>query len=169
MRIGSPEFPVLHSDDIHFEIGKGLELMDGNDATLIGTGTVLCRACEAAELLLKDGIRVRVLSIHTIKPLDRELILKAARETGRIVTVEEHYLCGGLGSAVAELLARECPVPMRMVGVDDKFASNGPYDGLLGLYGLLAPQIAQTVKDFLVTRTATKVKTQTASVPAGTI
>jgi transketolase len=153
MRIGSPEMPVLHSENIRFEIGKGLKLMDGNEVTLIGTGTVLHRVCEAAELLAKDSISVRTLSIHTIKPLDRDLILQAARETGRIVTVEEHYLIGGLGSAVAELLVKECPVPMLMIGVDDKFASNGPYDDLLGLYGLLGPQIAGAVRDFLRTRT----------------
>jgi transketolase len=157
IRIGSPEIPVIHSEDISFEIGKGLQIGDGSDATLVGSGTVLYRACEAAELLAKDGIKVRVLSIHTIKPLDRELILKAARETGRIVTVEEHYLFGGLGSAVAELLAQECPVPMKMIGVNDKFASNGPYDELLGLYGLLGPQIAETVKDFLRARTTSQV------------
>jgi transketolase len=100
-------------------------------------------------LLAKEGIHVRLIDLHTIKPLDTEMIVKAAKETGRIVTVEEHYLAGGLGSAVAEVLARECPAPMRMIGVDDQFGGNGPYEELLGLYGLQANQIAKTVKGFL--------------------
>lgn len=149
MRIGSPDMPVLHPENLDFRIGKGVELRGGGDATVIGTGTVLHRAWEAAEILARRGIKVRLVDIHTIKPLDREIILKAARETGRIVTVEEHYTIGGLGSAVAELLVKEQPTPMRMIGVDDQFASNGPYDELLGLYGLLGPQIADSVENFL--------------------
>jgi transketolase len=149
MKIGSPDMPILHGEDYHFEIGKGVEMKPGSDVTLIGTGTVLQRAFEAAEILAKKGIHARLIDIHTIKPLDREIVLKAARETGRIVTVEEHYLCGGLGGAVAELLAREHPTPVKMIGVDDQYASNGPYEELLGLYGLLATQIAETVKAFL--------------------
>lgn len=149
MKIGSPDMPILHGEDYHFEIGKGVEMKPGSDVTLIGTGTVLQRAFEAAGILAKKGIHARLIDIHTIKPLDREIVLKAARETGRIVTVEEHYLCGGLGGAVAELLAREHPTPVKMIGVDDQYASNGPYEELLGLYGLLAPQIAETVKAFL--------------------
>ena len=149
MKIGSPDMPILHGEDYHFEIGKGVEMKPGSDVTLIGTGTVLQRAFEAAGILAKKGIHARLIDIHTIKPLDREIVLKAARETGRIVTVEEHYLCGGLGGAVAELLAREHPTPVKMIGVDDQYASNGPYEELLGLYGLLAPQIAETVKTFL--------------------
>jgi len=149
MKIGSPDMPILHGEDYRFEIGKGVEMKPGSDVTLIGTGTVLQRAFEAVEILAKNGIHARLIDIHTIKPLDREIVLKAARETGRIVTVEEHYLCGGLGGAVAELLAREHPTPVKMIGVDDQYASNGPYEELLGLYGLLAPQIAETVKAFL--------------------
>jgi transketolase len=149
MKIGSPDMPVLHGEDYRFEIGKGIEMKPGSDVTLIGTGTVLQRAFEAAGILAKNGIHARLIDIHTIKPLDREIVLKAARETGRIVTVEEHYLCGGLGGAVAELLAREHPTPVKMIGVDDQYASNGPYEELLGLYGLLASQIAETVKAFL--------------------
>jgi transketolase len=149
MKIGSPKMPVLHGEDYAFELGKGVLMREGDDATLIGTGTVLSRAVEAAELLAKEGIHVRLIDLHTIKPLDTEMIVKAAKETGRIVTVEEHYLAGGLGSAVAEVLARECPAPMRMIGVDDQFGGNGPYEELLGLYGLQANQIAKTVKGFL--------------------
>ena len=149
MKIGSPDMPMLHTEDLRFEIGRGIVMMSGGDITLIAAGTVLQRAFEAAILCFQAGINVRLISMPTIKPLDRNLVLAAARETGRIVTVEEHYLIGGLGGAVAELLAREYPVPVRMIGVDDQYASNGPYENLLGLYGLLGPQIAQTVTSFL--------------------
>ena len=149
IKIGSPDMPVLHPEDVRFEIGRGVEMKAGNDVAILATGTVLQRAFEAAELLEKDGIRARLVDIHTIKPLDRAIVLAAARETGKIVTVEEHYTAGGLGGAVAEMLAAEHPVLMRMIGVEDRFASNGPYEELLGLYGLLGRQIAQTVKNFL--------------------
>jgi transketolase len=149
IKIGSPDMPVLHPEDVPFEIGRGIEMRPGNDLAILATGTVLHRALEAAELLEKEGIRARLIDIHTVKPLDKAVVLAAARETGRLVTVEEHYTAGGLGGAVAELLCREHPVPVRMIGVEDQFASNGPYDELLGLYGLLGQQIAGTVKDFL--------------------
>jgi len=115
----------------------------------VGTGTVLSKAHAAAAILEQKGISVRLINIHTIKPLDRELMIKAARETGAIVTVEEHYIAGGLGSAIAEALAEVCPVRMKMIAVDDQFASNGPYEELLGLYGLQAEQVAKTVEAFL--------------------
>lgn len=149
LRIGKSAMPVLFDEGYRFELGRGVVMREGGDVTLIGTGTVLHKAAEAAELLHREGIGARLINIHTIKPLDRRLILKAARDTGRIVTVEEHYIAGGLGSAVAELLAREHPVPMRMIGVDDQFASNGPYEPLLGLYGLQPEQIAETVRGFI--------------------
>jgi transketolase len=149
MRIGSPDMPVLHPEDVEFRIGKGVEMVAGEDVAVIGTGTALQRASEAVEILRARGIRAGLIHLHTVKPLDRELILRAARRTGRIVTVEEHYTIGGLGSAVAELLATEHPTRVKMIGVEDRFASNGPYEELLGLYGLLGPQIADTVQGFL--------------------
>ena len=149
MKIGSPPMPILLDDGYHFEIGKGVVMKDGDDVTIIGTGTVLSKAYEAALILQKEGVHARLLNIHTVKPIDRALIVKAARETGKIVTVEEHYLIGGLGSAVAEVLSCEYPVPVKMIGVDDQFASNGPYEELLGLYGLQAAQIAETTKAFI--------------------
>jgi len=149
MKIGSPKMPVLNKEDYDYEIGKGVVLKEGNDVTIIGTGTVLSKAYFASELLEKEGIHARLINLHTLKPIDRTLIIKAARETGRIVTVEEHYLHGGLGGAVAEVLALEHPCPMRMIGVDDQFASNGPYEELLGIYGLQPEQIAETVKKFV--------------------
>jgi len=150
MKIGSEPMPVLFDESKYkFEIGKGITMKDGKDITIVGTGTVLYRAVEAADILEKEGVSVRLINIHTIKPLDNELIIKAAKETGKIVTVEEHYITGGLGGAIAELLVLNCPVPMRMIGVDDQFGSNGPYEELIGLYGLLGPQIADTCREFL--------------------
>jgi transketolase len=149
MRIGSPKMPLLFEDDHDFRIGKGVLMRQGKDVTIIGTGTVLSKAVEAAEILIDRGIDVRLVNIHTVKPLDRELLVDAARETGRIVTVEEHYLIGGLGSAVSELLSQYRPVPLKMIGVDDQFANNGPYEELLGLYGLQPEQIAKTVEAFV--------------------
>jgi len=149
MRIGGPKMPVLMNPDYTFEIGKGVVMEDGDDVTIVGTGTVLSKAAAATEILLKKGIRPRLINLHTIKPLDRELILKAARETGKIVTVEEGYLAGGVGSAIAELLAVEHPTPMKMIGVDDQYANTGPYEELLALYGLQGEQIAETVEQFM--------------------
>ena len=149
MKLGGPKMPVLFDEDYVFELGKGVTMKEGNDVTLVGTGTVLSKAYEAAAILERQGISVRLINIHTIKPLDKELLIQAARETGAIVTVEEHYIAGGLGSAIAETLAEVCPARMKMIGVDDQFASNGPYEELLALYGLQPDQIAETVKAFL--------------------
>lgn len=124
-------------------------MREGGDVTLIATGAALPRALEAADSLRAEGIAVRLLSMPCVKPLDGELLLKAAKETGKIVTVEEHYVAGGLGSAVAEFLVQQHPVHMRMIGVQDRFPSSGPYDGLLGESGLLAPQIAEVVRRFV--------------------
>ncbi|MFW6139484.1 MAG: transketolase family protein [Spirochaetota bacterium] len=149
IRIGKPKMPVLMDNNYRFNMGKGVVMKDGNDVTIIGTGIMLANAHAAAHLLEEQGIHARLINMHTLKPLDKEIIIKAARETGRLVTVEEHYLAGGLGSAVAEVLASHYPAPIKMIGVDDQFASNGPYEELLGLYGLLPNQIAETVKEFV--------------------
>jgi transketolase len=149
LKIGSPKMPVLYEEDVDFSLGKGIVIKDGSDVTLIGTGTVLSKAVAAAKLLEESGVSVRLIDIHTIKPLDRELILSAARETGKIVTVEEHFIAGGLGSAIAEICSQECPVKMKMIGIGDHYASNGPYEELLGKYGLQPDQIKETVIKFL--------------------
>jgi transketolase len=141
--------PVLMDEDYPFQIGRGVIMQEGADVTIIGTGTVLSKAAEAARILKQKGIEARLINMHTIKPLDRELVLKAARETGRIVTVEEGYLAGGLGSCIAEFLVTEHPVPMKMIGIDDLFCDTGPYEELLGMYGLQGDQIAKTVEKFL--------------------
>ena len=151
LKIGSPKMPVIYPEDIEFNLGKGIVMQEGSDVTLIGTGTVLSKAVDAAKLLKKAGISVRLIDIHTIKPLDRDLILTAARETGKIVTVEEHFVAGGLGSAVAELCSQEHPVKMKMIGLPDQYASNGPYEELLGKYGLQSDQICETIIKFLNT------------------
>jgi transketolase len=149
MKIGNPKMPVLYPEDIDFILGKGIVIKDGRDVALIGTGTVLSKAVAAAKLLEESGVSVRLIDIHTIKPLDRELILSAAREIGKIVTVEEHFLAGGLGSTIAELCSQEFPVKMKMIGINDLYASNGPYEQLIGKYGLQPDQIKETVIQFL--------------------
>jgi len=149
IKLGSPKMPVLMDEDYPFQIGKGVVMQEGNDVTIIGTGTVLSKAAEATRILKERGIHPRLINMHTIKPLDRELVLKAAAETGRIVTVEEGYLAGGLGSCIAELIVTELPVPMKMIGIDDQYCDTGPYEELLAQYGLQGEQIADTVEKFL--------------------
>lgn len=149
MKIGNPPIPVIYDESVEFSLGKGIVIKDGRDVTLIGTGTVLSKAVAAAKLLEESGVSVRLIDIHTIKPLDNDLILSAARETGKIVTVEEHFIAGGLGSAIAELCSREYPVRIKMIGIGDQYASNGPYEELLGKYGLQPDQIKESVINFL--------------------
>jgi transketolase len=149
MKIGNPKMPVLYPEDIDFRLGKGIVIKDGRDVALIGTGTVLSKAVAAAKLLEEAGVSVRLIDIHTIKPLDRDLILATAREVGKIVTVEEHFIAGGLGSAIAEICSQEHPVRMKMIGINDLYASNGPYEQLIGKYGLQPDQIKETVLTFL--------------------
>lgn len=132
-----------------FEIGKGITLRDGKDVTIAATGLMVQEAVKASDALKAAGISARVLDIHTIKPLDRELIVKAARETGRIVTVEEHNIVGGLGEAVAACVCEECPVPVTRIGVNDVFGHSGPALELLKEFGLSAENIEATVKKVL--------------------
>lgn len=135
--------------DCEFEIGKGLTLRDGTDITVIATGLMVQEAVKAAKELEAQGVSARVIDMHTIKPLDRELVLKAARETGRIVTVEEHNIIGGLGEAVASCVCEECPVPVIRIGVNDVFGHSGPATELLKEFGLCAENIVSTVKKAL--------------------
>ena len=138
-----------NDDDYKFELGKGITLQDGSDITVIATGLMVSEAIKAAKNLEELGISVRLINIHTIKPLDKDLILKAARETGRIVTVEEHSIMGGMGEAVASLLSEECPVPVTKIGVNDVFGHSGPAKDLLLEFGLSAENITETVKNVL--------------------
>ena len=146
IRLGRPKVPVLLGDDYKFEIGKGVVLKEGTDVTLVGTGIMVSKAMEAAELLAADGISAAVVNISTIKPLDNALITEMAQKTGAVVTAEEHNIYGGLGSAVAEVLVETCPVPMARVGVEDKFGESGLPDELLEKYGLTAANIAEKAK-----------------------
>ena len=141
MRFGRFACPIV-TEGHKFEVGKGMTLREGKDVTLIGTGYMTHLALEAAEELAAEGIDARVLNIHTIKPLDTELVIKAAKETGAIVTAEEHNVIGGLGSAVAEAVCEGCPVPVVRVGVEDKFGKSGKVPPLLEEYGLTAANIA---------------------------
>jgi transketolase len=150
LRIAKAPMPILNdSSEYKFEIGKGVTLKEGNDVTIISTGTMVAKSVAAAEILKKKGVNARVINIHTLKPFDEEIVNKAARETGRIVTVEEHYIKGGLGSIVAETVVQNTPVPVRMIGVPDQFASNGPFEELNSLYGLQADSIAEEVLKFI--------------------
>ncbi|HEX2919630.1 MAG TPA: transketolase C-terminal domain-containing protein [Bacteroidales bacterium] len=151
MKIGSPAMPVLYSDDVEFILGKGIVMHEGKDVAIIATGTVLTKAAEATKILSEAGVSVRLIDMHTLKPLDKDLVLKAAKEIGKIVTVEEHFIAGGLGSIVAEICSQEHPARIKMIGIGDKFASNGPYEDLLSQHGLQSVQIAETVKKFLTT------------------
>lgn len=147
VRLGRSAVNIINDrPEYKFEIGKGVTLKEGNDVTLIATGIMVDAALEAAEILAKDGITARVINIHTIKPLDNELVLKAAKETGVIVTAEEHSIIGGLGSAVAEVVSEECPVPVLRVGVKDVFGESGKPDELLKAYGLTGADIAEKAK-----------------------
>ncbi len=143
LRLGRLAVPVIFGDDYKFEIGKGSQLVDGNDVTIIASGLLVNEALIAADMLKKDGINARVINISTIKPLDTEIILKAAKETGAIVTAEEHSIIGGLGSAVSEYLAEEYPVPILKIGVNDVFGYSGPAVKLLDEFGLRAKNIKE--------------------------
>ena len=150
LRIAKAAMPVLNDfPDYKFEIGKGVTLKDGKDVTIISTGTMVAKSVAAAGILKEKGISARVINIHSLKPFDEEIVNKAAKETGRIVTVEEHYVKGGLGGLVAETVVQNTPVPVKMIGVPDQFASNGPFEELNSLYGLQADSIAEEVVRFI--------------------
>ena len=150
LRFGRLAVPVFNDEDVDFEIGKGKVMREGTDVTIIATGLEVNEAMMAAETLQAEGISVRVVNMATIKPIDKDIILQAAAETGAIVTAEEHNVIGGLGSAVAEVLVESGkPVPMLRVGVEDTFGRSGPALELLDLYGLTAPHIAEKVKAVL--------------------
>ncbi|MEG1027509.1 MAG: transketolase family protein, partial [Oscillospiraceae bacterium] len=139
VRLGRLAVPVINENaDYKFEIGKGITLQDGNDISIVATGLMVSKALEAAKTLKEQGINARVINIHTIKPLDNDIIIKAAKETKAIVTVEEHNIIGGLGSAVCECLAENYPCPVKRIGVNDVFGRSGPANDLLEKFGLSA-------------------------------
>ena len=148
LRFGRLAVPVFNDESTYkFEVGKGIQMTEGSDVTVIATGLMVERALQAAELLKAEDIAARVINIHTIKPLDEEIVLAAARETGAIVVAEEHSVIGGLGSAVCELLADKLPTPVKKVGVEDVFGTSGPAMELLDLFGLNAANIVAKAKE----------------------
>ncbi len=140
---------VNNNDDYKFELGKGVQLRDGNDVTIIATGLLVQEAVKASDSLKAQGINARVINIHTIKPIDEEIIIKAAKETGKIITCEEHNVIGGLGEAVCAVLSENCPTPVKRIGVYDKFGHSGPAVGLLEEFGLCASNIEKVTKEFI--------------------
>jgi transketolase len=146
LRLGRLSLPIIFDENNYkFELGKGNVISEGTDVTIIATGCMVASSIEAGKLLEQKGIKARIINIHTIKPIDKEIIIKAAKETGVIVTAEEHSVIGGLGSAVAEVLAENYPVPVKMVGIQDKFGKSGKPDELMEAYGLTVNDIVQKV------------------------
>ena len=148
MRFGRAAVPVVHGDDFKFEIGKGEVLKDGSDVAIIANGLMVYEALVAAEELAKDGINAMVINMATIKPLDDELVLEAAKKCGKIITAEEHSVIGGLGEAVSSLLCEKLPTPVKRIGVNDEFGHSGPAGALLKQFGLSAENIVKVAKSF---------------------
>ena len=150
LRFGRLAVPVINDrPDYHFEIGKGVVLKEGPDVTIFATGLCVSSALEAAEKLKEDGIDAEIVNIHTIKPIDRELVIASAKKTGKVVTAEEHSVIGGLGSAVAEVLSEEAPTKLLRIGVGDVFGESGPAKELVAKYGLDGTGIYEKVKKFV--------------------
>jgi transketolase len=149
LRFGRLAVPVFHDEaSFKFEIGKGEVLQEGTDVAIIANGLLVNEAIEAGKALAEAGISARVINLCTIKPLDEELVLKAARECGKVITCEEHSIIGGLGEAVCALLSEKCPTPVRRIGVNDEFGHSGPAAALLKAFGLSAEHIVEVAKDF---------------------
>ncbi len=149
IRLGRSGVPVVYSEDQDIRIGKAVTVREGSDITVIASGSVLANAMEAAEQLAAEGISVRVVDMHTIKPLDEEAVISAAKQTKGIVTIEDHSVIGGLGSAVAEVLACKCPARLSIMGVRDSFGESGKPDELYAKYGLTAADVVKTVREML--------------------
>jgi len=149
LRMGRSKVPAIFDEKYHFEIGKGIILSEGADVSIIACGMMIHEAIEAGKGLLKKGIKARIVNMPTIKPIDEELIIKCAKETGAIVTAEEHSIIGGLGSAVAEVLGENCPVPVKRVGLNDKFGESGSPKELFEKYGLSARNIIEAAGELI--------------------
>jgi transketolase len=150
IRYGREAVPDFTDESQEIEIGKGELMRNGTDITIISTGHLTWEALEAASILEKENISARVINIHTIKPLDKDIIVKAACETGAIITAEEHQIFGGFGSAVAEVVVNHCPVPMEFIGICDSFGESGKPDELMEKYGLKASNIVNKAKGLLL-------------------
>lgn len=150
LRFGRCNTEDIFDDNYKFEIGKGIEVNKGNDITVIATGMMVAKALEAARELERDGISVRVINMSTIKPIDREVIVKAAKETKAIITAEEHSIIGGLGAMVSAVVSDECPTKVRMIGIKDVFGQSGTPDELMEKYNLTSEAIIKEVKGLLM-------------------
>jgi len=151
-RLNRNEVPVLFDDSYNPKIGKAITLRPGDDVTLICSGLMVSRCLDAAQMLSRQGIEARVLEVHTVKPLDVESIVQAARETGALVTVEEHSIVGGLGGAVAEAVSDAYPVPVKRVGIADRFAETGPYFEMLDRYGMSIEDIVNAAQQAMTSK-----------------
>lgn len=149
LRFGRLAVPVFHNEDYKFEIGKGEVITEGSDITVIANGLMVAEAIDAGKILAEKGIRAEIINIATIKPLDEELVIASAKKTGKVITVEEHNIIGGLGEAVCSLLSEKCPTPVKRIGVNDEFGHSGPAADLLKQFGLCSENIAQTAENFL--------------------
>jgi len=146
LRLGRPALPLLYKDDTDFQIGRGIELRQGRDATVIACGGMVSLALEACRILAEEGIQVSLVDMHTIKPLDQDLIIRKAKETGAILTVEEHNIIGGLGGAVCEAVSENYPIPVKRMGIEDVFGQSGKPDELMQYYGLTVDKIVQNIR-----------------------
>lgn len=146
LRLTKIPMPIIYDEEADFQIGRAVQLRDGNDVTIIAIGDMVIRALEAADLLDNNGIRARVLDMHTLKPVDKGAVIKAAEQTGAIVTVEDHNILNGLGSAVAEVVVENRPIPMERIGLRDTFAESGEYEELLEKYGLNTRHITEAAR-----------------------
>ena len=149
LRMGRLAVPVFHEEGFKFQIGKGEVMRDGSDIAIIANGLMVYEAIKAGEALAEQGINARIINMSTVKPIDEELVLKAAKECGKIITCEEHSVIGGLGEAVCSFLSENYPTPVRRIGVNDEFGCSGPANEVLEKYGLCADNIVKVTKDFL--------------------
>ena len=149
LRMGRLAVPVFHEEGFKFEIGKGEIMREGNDIAIIANGLMVYEAVQAGEKLAEQGINARIINMSTIKPLDEELVLKAAKECGRVITCEEHSVIGGLGEAVCSSLSETYPTPVKRIGVNDQFGFSGPAYEVLDAFGLSAKNIVEVTKEFL--------------------
>lgn len=149
LRFGRLAVPVFHGDDYKFEIGKGEVIAEGTDVTIIANGLMVAEAIEAGKVLADKGISAEIINIATIKPLDEELVIASAKKTGKVITVEEHNIIGGLGEAVCSCLSEKCPTPVKRIGVNDEFGHSGPAVDLLKQFGLSAENIVKVAEEFV--------------------
>ena len=149
IRLNRVSTPIINSDDYVFKFGKTVKILDGEDITLIATGTMVIEAIKAAEILKQDDISARVINVPTIKPLDKKDIIKSAKDTGHIITIEEHCIYGGLGGAIAEIIVENYPVPMKIMGMKDRFGESGEYQYLIRKFGLNDVEIVKNARELI--------------------